>query len=273
MSKLGVIAGKGDLPRKVIETCVREGRDFFVIALKGQTDKDLIKNVPHYWVKLGATEETIRTLKSESVTDIVMVGGVNRPGVFDIKPDLRTMQIIADVGISSLGDDTLLKAISRELEKEGFKVVGAHEIVPDILSPKGILTEKQPNESNKSDIEEGIKAAKTIGNLDIGQSVIVQQGVVIAVEAVEGTDEIISRYAKYKYKNGYQGVLVKTSKPNQDRRIDLPTIGTRTVKNAYNAGLSGIVVEAGASIILDRDETVKLADSLGLFIIGFEVKA
>lgn len=272
MSRLGIIAGKGLLPQKIIEACNREQRDFFVIAIKGQTDKSLVKDVPHKWFKLGQTEDTIKTLKSENVTDIVMGGGINRPGIFDIKPDLRTMQIIADVGLASLGDDALLKAISAELEKEGFNIVGAHNIAPEIITPSGCLTKKVPNENHKLEIEEAIKVTKTLGALDVGQAAIVQQGVVIAVEAVEGTDAIIDRYKKHKYNSGYRGVLVKSSKPNQDKRLDLPTIGPRTIRNAYKAGLVGVAVEAGASIILEQEEVIRLADKLGLFVIGFDYK-
>lgn len=273
MSRLGIIAGKGQLPQKIIAACERDNKEFFVIAIKGQTEKSLVKNIPHKWVKLGQTEETIKILKSENVTEIVMGGGIKRPGIFDIKPDLRTMQIVAEVGISSLGDDTLLRAITRELEKEGFEIVGAHQIAPEILTPYGCLTSKEPTAENKSDLEEGIKVTKTLGSLDIGQAAIIQQGVVIAVEAVEGTDATIARYKKHKYSSGYRGVLVKSSKPEQDKRLDLPTIGPKTIKEAYNAGLAGVAVEAGASIILDQEDVIKLADKLGLFVIGYEYQA
>jgi len=270
MSRIGIIAGGGLLPHKLVAACMKDAKDFFVLAIKGQTDKSLVKNAPHKWVKLGATEEAIKLLKSEKVTDIVMAGAIKRPGLFDIKLDLRTMQLIAEVGTSALGDDKLLKAISNEFEREGFKIMAAHDIEPSIITPKGCLTKREPSADNKADIEYGIKAAKSIGELDIGQAVLVQQGVVIAVEAVEGTNEAIKRYKENRYNNSYGGVLVKAAKPNQDTRIDLPTIGLKTVKLAFNAGLEGIAIEAGASIIIEREQVIELADKLGMFIVGFE---
>jgi len=268
MSRIGIIAGKGSLPEKLIAACARNKKSCFVIAIKGQTDAKILKDVPFKWVKLGETSETIKILKEENITSIVMGGAIKRPGIFDLNPDLKTMQIIADVGISSLGDDKLLRAITKELEKEGFKIIGAHEIEPSLLTPKQLLTKAIPSKDNMADIEQGMKVAKGIGALDIGQAVIIQQGVVIGVEAVEGTNELIERYSKLKYERGYSGVLVKASKPNQDVRIDLPTIGPKTVEVAFKAGLAGIAIEANASMILEREKTIEVADKLGMFVIG-----
>lgn len=268
MSRIGIIAGQGSLPEKLMMACMRDRKDFFIIAVKGQTDAKLLKNVNFKWVKLGETSNTIKILKEENVTSVVMAGAIKRPGIFDIKPDLKTMQIIAEVGISSLGDDRLLRAISKELEREGFKILGAHEIEPDLLTPKKNLTKRSPSKDNMSDIEHGVRVAKGIGALDIGQAVVIQQGVVMGVEAVEGTNELINRYSKLKYQRGFQGVLIKAAKPEQDMRFDLPTIGPKTVELAFKAGLAGIAIESNASIILEREKTVELADKYGIFIVG-----
>ncbi|MCK5556178.1 MAG: LpxI family protein, partial [Alphaproteobacteria bacterium] len=156
-----------------------------------------------------------------------------------------------------------------ELEKEGFRLVGAHEIEPRLITPEGILTKKAPSPENKTDIEYGIKVVKALGRLDVGQAAVVQQGIVLGVEAAEGTDALLERCVGLRRK-GRGGVLVKTCKPQQDTRIDLPTIGLRTIRYAWEAGLEGVAVEAGASLLLDRDEAISAANKLGFFIEGFK---
>jgi UDP-2,3-diacylglucosamine hydrolase len=268
MARLGIIAGGGGLPRKLIDTCKREGRNFFVLAFKGQTDPALVEGIPHFWAKLGATGSAISILKKENVDTLVMAGAIRRPSLAELKPDWRTIQIFARLGAKAFGDDALLRAIADEIESNGFKVVGAHEVAPEIITPAGILGKRKPDAGHAEDMDIAIRTAKTLGALDIGQAAIVQQGIVLGVEAVEGTDALIARCRILKRK-GRGGVLVKSCKPQQDQRLDLPTIGMRTVRNAFEAGLEGIAVEAGASIILDRENVVDAADKLGIFIAGF----
>ena len=269
MSRLGIIAGGGELPRKLIEACQRDDRSFFVLAIRGQADKKKLKDVPHSWCRIGAIGEAVNILKTENVDTLVMAGSVRRPGLLEMKPDWRTIQVFARLGMAAFGDDSLLRAVVAELEKDGFKLVGAHEIEPQLITPEGILTRKAPSPENKADIEYGIKVVSSLGLLDVGQAVVVQQGVVLGVEAAEGTDALLERCIGLRRK-GRGGVLVKICKPQQDKRIDLPTIGMRTLSYALEAGLEGIVVEAGASLLLDRDKVVASADRLGLFIEGFK---
>ena len=268
MSRLGIIAGGGGLPRKLIDACRRDQRPFFVLGFKGQTEGALLQNTEHAWTKLGATTEAIAILKSNGVDTLVMAGNIRRPSLTEMKPDLRTMQVFAKLGLAALGDDKLLKAVSQELEKDGFKIIGAHEVEPGLLTPEGILGKLFPPNECKTDVEFGIIVTKTLGKLDIGQAAVVQQGVVLGIEAIEGTDALLERCRKLKRK-GRGGVLVKSCKPQQDRRLDLPAIGLRTVRKAFEAGLSGIAVESGASLLLDREEVINAADKLGLFIVGF----
>ncbi len=268
-SRIGIIAGSGELPSKLIEACKRNSKEIFVIALKGQTDKSLVDTIPHIWTKLGETQKAITALKDNNVSEVVMAGSVRRPSITEIKPDVRTLKMFKRLGLSALGDDRLLKAISEELEKDGLKIIGAHEVEPDILSPNGLMTKQEVSPEYKSDIEYGVKVIKQLGELDVGQSAVVQQGIVLGVEAIEGTDSLIKRCKKLKRK-GAGGILVKGVKPQQDKRFDLPTIGTRTIRNAHKAGLVGVAIEAGNSIILERAATIELANSLGMFIFGFE---
>lgn len=268
MSRLGIIAGSGGLPRKLIEASQRDGRPFFVLGFHGQTDESLMRGVPHGWTKLGATNAAIEMLKRNNVDTLVMAGAIRRPSLLEMRPDLRTIKVFARLGAAAFGDDALLRAVVDELEKEGFSIVGAHDIEPALITPVGVLGRVQPGAQNAIDRDFGIRVTKTLGTLDVGQAAVVQQGIVIAIEAVEGTDNLLARCRKHR-RQGIGGVLVKSCKPQQDRRVDLPAIGLRTLRRAYEAGLSGIAVEAGASILLDRDEVIGAADRLGLFIEGF----
>jgi DUF1009 family protein len=164
----------------------------------------------------------------------------------------------------------LLRAVADELEKEGFVVIGAHEIEPALITPEGLLGKVSPTPETQKDVERGIEVARQLGVLDVGQAVIVQQGIVLGVEGVEGTDALIER-CRGLHRKGSGGVLIKSCKPQQDRRLDLPTIGVQTVRKAFQAGLSGIAVEAGASLLLDRSEVLHAADKLGIFVLGFKV--
>ena len=269
MSRLGIIAGGGGLPRKLIEACQREDKPFFVLAIQGQTDKKNLKDIPHSWCRIGAIGEAINILNAEKVDTLVLAGSVRRPGLPEMRPDWRTIQVFARLGMAAFGDDTLLRAVSAEFEKEEFKLVGAHEIEPRLLMPEGVLTKKTPSSENKVDVEYGIKVVRELGLLDVGQAVVVQQGIVLGVEAVEGTDALLER-CKGLRRKGRGGVLVKICKPQQDKRMDLPTIGLQTLRYALEAGLEGIAVEAGASLLLDREEVVASADRLGVFVMGFK---
>lgn len=257
------------MPQKLILACQRAGKPFFVLALQGQADKKILHNIPHKWSRIGATEEAIGILKSEGVDAVVMAGSVRRPGLWEMRPDWRTLQVFARLGTAAFGDDAILRAVAAELEKDGLRLVGAHEIEPGLITPEGVLTQKKPSAENKADLDYGIRVVKTLGQLDVGQAAVVQQGVVLGVEAVEGTDELLKRCKSHRRK-GRGGVLVKTAKPQQDKRLDLPTVGLRTIRNAYEAGLEGIAVEAGASILLDREEVIAAADKLGMFVIGIK---
>ncbi len=268
MSRLGIIAGSGGLPRRLIEASRRDGREFFVLGFRGQTEENLMRGVPHGWTKLGATNAAIDILKQNNVDTLVMAGAIRRPSLREMRPDLRTIKVFARLGAAAFGDDALLRAVVDELEKEGFSIVGAHDVEPALITPVGVLGKIKPGGQNSIDRDFGIKVTKTLGALDVGQAAVVQQGIVIGIEAVEGTDNLLARCRKHR-RQGIGGVLVKSCKPQQDRRVDLPAIGLRTVRRAYEAGLAGIAVEAGASILLDRDEVVEAVDRLGLFIEGF----
>lgn len=266
--KLGIIAGGGSIPKMLIEHCAAQGRDFFVLAIEGNADKALITDdIPHQWIRIGQAGTGFKRFAEEKVQDVIMIGTIKRPGFFDLVPDLRTTAFFAKVGAKALGDDGILRALVNEIEAEGMTVRGIHEVMSDLLVKPGILGRHKPDKQALVDIRRGIDVALALGMLDVGQSVVVQQGLVLGVEGIEGTDELIRRCGEYRRK-GDGGVLVKLRKPQQDMRIDLPTIGPRSVSRAQESGLRGIVVHAGNGLIVDEAETIRLADKAGLFIMG-----
>lgn len=267
--KLGIIAGGGNIPQMLINECINQNIDFVVLGIEGNADKNLFDGAkfPYKWIRLGQAGTGFKYFVEQKVQDVVMIGTIRRPSFFDIVPDLRTTAFFARIGAKALGDDGLLRAVVEEIEKDGMSVKGVHEVMPDILIKEGVLTKRRPSKQDLIDIKRGVEAALTLGKLDIGQAVIVQQGLVLGVEGIEGTDELIRRCKDYRRK-GDGGVLVKLRKPQQDMRIDLPTIGSRSVERAHETGLEGIIVHAGNGLIVDEKETIDLANKYGMYIVG-----
>ena len=264
---LAIIAGGGDIPALAIEACERAGRPFFVFALEGHADHPAVFAAPHEVVRIGAASHFEKRAREEGVRDIVMVGRVRRPALREIRPDAKAAAFVARVAMKSLGDDGLLRAVADELERFGFRVVAIQDVVAGLLAPAGTLSRAQPDRDAQRDIARGIEIAGSLGSLDVGQAVVVQQSLVLGVEAIEGTDALLERCAGLK-RSGPGGVLVKIRKVRQDRRLDLPTVGTATVEKAAAAGLRGIAVEAGATLLVNRDAIVAAADKAGLFLVG-----
>jgi DUF1009 family protein len=265
--KLAVLAGGGDLPAKVIAAAQQQGREVFVVAFRGQTNPVITEGVPHMWARLGAAGDIIERLHAEGVDELLMVGPVKRPGLLELRPDARTARFLGRIGKRAFsGDDSLLRSVVQTLEEEeGFTVLGAQDILGDVVVGSGVLGRHAPDDEANADIARGLEVAHALGQLDVGQAVVVQQGIVLGVEAAEGTDGLLSRVGALS-RPGAGGVLVKACKPQQEERVDLPTIGVNTVEAAAKAGLRGIAVEAGATLIVDRDAVVAAADRLGLFV-------
>ncbi len=265
--KLGIVAGGGDLPKLLIEYCNAHHVPYVVAAILGNADKAFFENMDCLKIRIGQAGTGFEYFKKQQVCDVIMIGTIRRPSLSDLVPDLRTAAFFAKVGLKSLGDDGILRALIQEIEQENMRVVGIHEIMPEILLPCGVLTKAKPDKQALADIQRGVQAALKLGELDIGQSVVVQQGLVLGVEAIEGTDELIKRCETYKRK-GVGGVLVKLRKPQQDMRIDLPTIGIQTIENAHRSGLRGLAVHAGNALIVDEKEVVALANKYKMFLVG-----
>lgn len=276
VSKLGIIAGGGTLPVEIAEHCEQAGRAFFVARLKGFAGPEL-RRFPGADVGLAEVGKCIKALKRAGCEAVCLVGNVSRPDFASLKPDLRGFAILPSVILAAQkGDDALLRVVLGEFSKEGFLIEGAHEAKHDLSLGIGPLGAISPGPEHHADITRALDVARQIGALDIGQGAVVCDGLVLAVEAQEGTDAMLRRVALdipvavRGTPDAYRGVLAKAPKPIQETRIDLPTIGMATVHRAAAAGLAGIVGEAGRLLVLDRDEVIALADELGLFIFGVE---
>ena len=275
MIKLGLIAGGGGLPISLAEHCRAIGRPVFVVRLKGFADSRLsaFDGIDSGVAELGAG---IAALRNAGCAAVCLAGKVDRPEFRDLKPDLRGLAALpAAIAAARRGDDALLTFIIGEFEKEGFAIEGAHEVMGVLTLQIGPLGRHAPDAQALRDIRRGMEAARAIGALDIGQGAVACHGLVLALEAQEGTDAMLERItalpAALRGQAGRpRGVLVKACKPGQELRVDLPTIGPETVRRAARAHLVGVAGEAGRILIVDRDETLRLADAEGLFIVGVE---
>lgn len=270
--KLGILAGGGELPGRIIDACKRRGREFHVIAIEGQADPAVIGDCPHTWLRLGAAQKALDIARREAFVEIVMVGPVKRPSIAALRPDMLAAKVLARAGASSvMGDDGLLKAVIAQIEELGFTVIGPDIFLQDGLMEPGVLGQYEPDETAMSDIRRGAMVLSRLGPADVGQGVVIQDSIVIAVEAVEGTDAMIAR-SKSLMREGPGGILVKLPKPGQETRADLPTVGPQTIMQMQDAGLRGLAIDAKNTLLVDRDETVRRADSAGIFLLALDAQ-
>src|ERR1700712_2967406 len=268
--KLGIIAGGGALPGQVAAAARAAGRAVFILGLEGFADPAVVAPWPHEIRRLGAAGRIIAALRQHGCQDLVMIGPIRRPSLLDLRPDAEGAKLLARVGRAAFaGDDGLLAAVIRVLTEEGFRVIGMQEIMREVVAPAGVLTAARPDAQAMSDITRGIQVVRLLGTADVGQGCVVQQGLVLAVEAIEGTDAMLARAGALR-RDGIGGVLVKLVKPGQDKRADMPTSGPETVRHAAEAGLRGLAFEANATILAEREACLAAADTAGLFLLGLE---
>ncbi len=268
--RLGIIAGGGVLPVKVAAAARAAGRGVFIVGLEGFADPAVLAPWPHEIRRLGAASRIIAALRENGCQDLVMIGPVRRPSLLDLRPDVEGAKLLARIGRAAFaGDDGLLAAVIRVLTEEGFCVIGAQEIIQEVVAPAGVLTKTRPDAQAMADIQRGVHVVGLLGSADVGQACVVQQGLVLAVEAIEGTDAMLLRASELR-RDGIGGVLVKLVKPGQDKRADLPTIGIDTVQNAAAAGLRGLAFEAKATILAEREACLAAADAAGVFMLGLD---
>ncbi|WP_246164275.1 LpxI family protein [Blastochloris sulfoviridis] len=274
---LGIVAAGGRVPIMVAEAAARAGRPVFVVALRGLAVPEVAR-FSHIVVPIGMPGRVFSAFRGAGCREIVIVGSATRPRIRDIRLDFKALRLITRYARALLGgDDKLLTWLVRLFEAEGFTVRGAHEIAPELLAGEGPLGRCAPSPADAADIAIGIDYLATAGRFDIGQAVVVANHRIVAIEAAEGTDLMLARVAELRAMgrlrlSGRAGVLVKTPKPDQDRRVDLPAIGASTVAGALRAELRGIAVAAGETLVADAAETVAAADRAGLFVAGIPLR-
>jgi DUF1009 family protein len=263
--RLGLIAGNGRFPIIFADNARKLGYQLCAVAHEGETDPDLANHVDRiHWIKIGQLNKLISAFKGDQVHQAVMLGGIKKTHVFTtVRPDFRALALAARLALWK--DDDILRELAKELEKEGITICESTFGLEGILANEGSLTARVPTEKEWEDIRYGWEVAHDVGRLDIGQCVVIKDRVVVAVEAVEGTDEAIKR-GGHLAKDG--AVVVKRCKPQQDLRFDLPAVGPRTIDIMASVSASVLAVEAGRTIILDREVTLKKAQAAGIAVVG-----
>lgn len=269
--KLGIVAGGGDLPVRIVEACRRQGRDFHVFGLTGSAEPRPTDGIADDWLSIGSVGLLLSRLRATGCREVVMVGNVARPDFARLRLDWKGLRVLPRiVNAARKGDDNLLRCLVTIFEEEGFTIVGADAVLDaGHMLDEGPLGTLAMDEAAAADLERAVEVVEALGRVDVGQGAVVADGNVLAVEAVEGTDRMLARVAELR--RGWSkraGLLLKLPKPQQERRVDLPVIGVATVEAAAAAGLAGIAGAAGATLVMDRQAVAARADALGLFVVG-----
>ena len=268
---LAIICGAGSLPFAVADAVLKRGRDVVLFALRGWADPERVAKYRHYWGAIGQFGWVCRQARAEGCRDIVFIGTISRPPMWRLRFDWGTLRLLPNVMAAYRGGDNhLLSGVARAFEQQGFRLLGAHEVAPDILMPAGTLSKRRPNAQEMADIAQATRLLHAIGEFDVGQATVVAANHVLAVEGAEGTDRMLERVAELRSREigTTGGVLVKAPKPGQDWRFDLPSIGPQTIEGVARAGLAGVSVLAGGSIIAEPQRVTELADRHNVFVVG-----
>src|SRR5437667_1412697 len=273
-SPIGLIAAGGVMPFAVADSLIARGIDPVLFALRGACDPMGVERFRHHWISIGQLGKAAKLFRAENCRDLVFIGTLVRPALSEIRLDWGTLRVIGRVWAAFRGgDDHLLSGIGRILEQDGFRMVGIKDVAPDLLMPEGCLTLKSPDENAVADIAKGRDVLRALSPFDIGQAAVVTDGHVVGVEGIEGTDGLLARVARLRAEGRIRartarGVLVKAPKSGQDLRFDLPTLGPGTVEGAAGAGLAGIAIVAGNTLVVEPQSMIETADAAGLFVTG-----
>ncbi len=271
---LAIICGGGSFPAAVAEAAAGRGRRPVMFALKGWADPKLVEQHAHHWIAVGQLGRFFRLAKAEHCREVVIIGTLLRPPLSQIRLDWRAIRLMPRIARSfGGGDNRLLSAVADMIEDGGVRVIGVEEVAPEIIVPEGALGRHQPSARDRADIARALEVIAALAPFDIGQAAIVAGNHVLAVEAAEGTDNMLARVADLRRQGRVAtprgvGVLVKAPKRGQDRRIDLPAIGRQTAENVAGAGLAGLAVAAGSTIIAQATDVAAAADRAGIFVVG-----
>jgi DUF1009 family protein len=273
-SPIGLIAAGGVMPFAVADSLVARGINPVLFALKGACDPVAVERFRHHWISVGQLGRAVRLFRAENCRELVFIGTLVRPALSEIRLDWGTLRVIGRLWSAFRGgDDHLLSSIGRILERDGFRMIGIKDVAPDLLMPQGCLTRKAPDENAAADIARGRDVLRALSPFDIGQAAVVIDGHVVGLEDIEGTDGLLARVARLRQEGRIRartarGVLVKAPKSEQDLRFDLPTIGPRTIEGAVAAGLAGIAIVAGNTIVVEPQALIDAANTAGLFVTG-----
>jgi DUF1009 family protein len=271
---MAIICGGGSFPAAVAEAVVRRGRRPVMMAIKGWADPKVVERHPHHWVALGQVGRLVRLARAEGCREAVFIGTLLRPPLTRIRLDWPTVRAMPEI-IRAFrgGDDQVLKAVASVIEGGGLRIIGLDEVAPEIFVCEGALGRYQATARDRADIARALEVIAALGPFDVGQAAVVADNNVLAVEAAEGTDNMLLRVGELRRQQRVTtpvgvGVLVKAPKPGQDRRFDLPAIGPQTIENVVRAGLAGLAVAAGSAIIADPRGTIAAADRAKIFLLG-----
>lgn len=267
---IGLIAGKSKFPLLLAQAARRQGWEVVAAAHRGETEPELEKLVAAcQWVYVGQLGKIIRFFKKHGVTQAVMAGGITKGRLFShFRPDLRALRVVGPR--RHYGDDGILRAVADEFSRDGIAIVSATDFLPELLTPAGVLSRRRPTHSEDQDIAFGFQIAKEIGRLDIGQCVVVRRRTVLAVEAIDGTDATIRRGGRLA---GERAVVVKVSKPHQDLRFDIPAVGLETIQVMQEVRAAVLALEAGKTLMFDREALLAAADAGGIAVVGLRTEA
>ncbi len=267
VEKLAIVAGRGVLPKMLIDECKKRNQEFLVFLLEGENYEIDYSSYNPTVLKYGALEFFLNKLRENNIRNLVFIGAINKPNFSAIKVDKKGAILLAKILANKiLGDNAVLSTVIKFLEKEGFNFVAIEQLLDCVVSSKITLTKKLPNKENLEDIKLGVEAIKNFSKFDVGQALVMAQKQIIAIEAVEGTDLMIKRCQDLQIEYKKDAVLVKMKKLNQSGKADLPTIGVATIENCALASIKGIAIGAGSTLILQKEEVIKKADELGLFL-------
>lgn len=271
MSKIGLIAGSGRFPLLFAEQARRQGLEVLALGIKGVTDPALEKTAAVEYFKLGQIDKPLAYLKGAGIQKAVMAGKVEHVSVFGgLMPDLRAVKLLAR--LKDKRTDTILAAVAEEFSKEGIELLPSSTFLAHLLAAPGPMTKRRPEPAQEADIRLGWSAAKAVASFDIGQTVVVSSGAVVAVEAMEGTDRTVERAAQLARSKGASPglVVVKVAKPRQDLRYDLPVVGLDTLATLERCGGRVLALEAGKTLLFDKNEFLKQAEKQGLAVVGIQ---
>lgn len=272
---LAIVCGGGSLPIAVAEAAQRQGRRVVLLAIRGAADAERISAFPHHWISPGQLGRNFRLLRAERCRDLVFIGNVTRPTLAQAaRVDFFTLRLLPQlIRVFRQGDDGLLSGLGSILEQHGFRLLGAHQVAPELLMPLGALGASKPGDGDWADIKRALALLHATGPFDVGQAAVISDNRVLAIEAAEGTDHMLARLAELRrsgkiHAREKAGVLVKAPKLKQDRRFDLPSIGPRTIEGVTAAGLAGIAVVAGSTMVAEPDRLTAAADRANVFVVG-----